>query len=159
MYRSGVAEGRRRPKRIQRIMTRRLFSHIQQTESNAYELLSCGQCCTFVVLLARPQNSCIPSTHDRQTEVLVFRKWRVVPQMPVVQTAVPGNSHRRAVAGVGTKLTIQTDCCGHSHAGFGSAAVVLLLGFRHNDDRQNSTRGFSQKSISGDIDSSGSGMR
>ena len=61
-------------------------------------------------------------------------------------------------AGVGTKLTIQTDCCGYSHADIGFTAVVLLASCCC-DDRQNSTRGFSQKSIFGDIDSSGSGMR
>jgi len=61
-----VAEGRRRLKRIQLTMTRHLFWHILQTELNA-ELSSCGRCCTFAVLLARPQNSCIsPHTTDRQ---------------------------------------------------------------------------------------------
>jgi len=32
------------------------------------------------------------------------------------------------LAGVGTKLTIQTDCCGSSHAGVGFTAVVSLFG-------------------------------
>jgi len=32
------------------------------------------------------------------------------------------------LAGVGTKLTVQTDCCGYSHAGFGFTAVVPLFG-------------------------------
>jgi len=92
-----VAEGQRRLKRVQLMMTKRLFSLVRQTELNAAELSSYGRCCTFGVLLARPQNSCISShTTDRQ------KSWcsgnggwcRVEQSALLTSEAPPGNSHR-----------------------------------------------------------------
>ena len=142
------------------MMTRRFFSHVQQTELSASELSSCGRCCTFAVLLARPQNSCIsPHTTDRQ-KFWCFASggWCLICQSPRL-ICPETHTERAASRSIGTKLTIQTDCCGHSHADFGFMAEMCRSALCCYDDRQNSTRGFSQKSISGDIDSSGSGMR
>ena len=112
------------------------------------------------VLLARPQNSCIsPHTTDRQ-KFWCFASggWCLICQSPRL-ICPETHTERAASRSIGTKLTIQTDCCGHSHADFGFMAEMCRSASCCYDDRQNSTRRFSQKSISGDIDSSGSGMR